>query len=255
MSLISSEPEQMKKVSLTRPQIAFPGFEAIELLTQAAKENSGNEELAQEAFIQMIRMNETAKAQQVRSRCSSFSVTIMSLLIRIRYSQLSLRMTANFSTNPDYALWSIMTVILQIRDLQHPQSDLLLSLAERQASKYFESSTEYKTSDEFHIVSRLLELRAQLASSQPTPSSSATPKFPSLPSSETPRTPSTALLDHFASTQGDMWCKSNLGFELWRRETELRFGSTEGGEWKRSWNRLKATLESGFVYGLFSLLL
>ncbi|GAA5990947.1 hypothetical protein JCM5350_008289 [Sporobolomyces pararoseus] len=196
--------------------------EAIELLTQAAKENNGNEELAQEAFIQMIRMNETAKAQQ-----------------------LSLRMTANFSTNPDYALWSIMTVILQIRDLQHPQSDLLLSLAERQASKYLESSTEYKTSDEFHIVSRLLELRAQLASSQPTPSSSATPKFPSLPSSETPRTPSTALLDHFASSQGDTWCKSNLGFELWRRETELRFGSTKGGEWKRSWNRLKATLESG----------
>ncbi|GAA5951742.1 hypothetical protein JCM3765_003103 [Sporobolomyces pararoseus] len=196
--------------------------EAIELLTQAAQENSENEELAQEAFIQMIRMNETAKAQQ-----------------------LSLRMTANFSTNPDYTLWSLMTVILQIRDLQHPQSDLLLSLAERQASKYFESSTEYKISDEFHIVSRLLELRAQLASSQPTPSPSATSTFPSLPFSETPRTPSVALLEHFASAHGDKWCESNLGFELWRRETELRFGSNKGGEWKRSWDRLRMTLEAG----------
>jgi len=39
--------------------------EAVELLTKAAKENSDNEELGQEAFIQMIKLNEIQKAQQV----------------------------------------------------------------------------------------------------------------------------------------------------------------------------------------------
>ncbi|GAA5885346.1 hypothetical protein JCM16303_006012 [Sporobolomyces ruberrimus] len=196
--------------------------ETVELLTKAAKDNSDNEELAQEAFIQMIRLNEVQKAQQ-----------------------LSIRMTGSFPTNPDYTLWSIMTVILQIRDLSHPQSDLLLSLAERQASKHFDQHTEYKTSDEFHIVTRLLELRAQLASSGSAQSSSVTPTFPSLPVSETPRTPQRVLLEHFASKEGEKCSESNLGFELWRRECELRFGSVEGGEWKASSERLRRTLESG----------
>ncbi|GAA5911076.1 uncharacterized protein JCM6883_004262 [Sporobolomyces salmoneus] len=195
--------------------------EAVELLTRAAKENSDNEELAQEAFVQMIRLNEISKAQQ-----------------------LSIRMSGTFSSNPDYTLWSIMTVILQIRDLRHPQTDLLLSLAERQATKYFESHDEYKTADEFHVVSRLLELRAQLATSF-SASPFRSPVFPSLPSSESPRSTKRALLEHFASAEGEKWCQSNLGFELWRRETELRFGSVEQGEWRASWERLKRTLESG----------
>ncbi|GAA6024099.1 hypothetical protein JCM11491_005993 [Sporobolomyces phaffii] len=198
--------------------------DAVELLTRAAKENSDNEELAQEAFVQMIRLNEVSQAQQ-----------------------LSIRMAGSFASNPDYTLWSIMTVILQIRDLHHPRADLLLSLAERQAAQYFESQTEYKNSDEFHIVTRLLELRAHVAIASPTPSSSSSPApiFPSLPPADTPRTPHGALLEHWSSAQGDKWCESNLGFELWRRESELRFGSPDGGEWKSSWDRLQRALEAG----------
>jgi N-terminal acetyltransferase B complex non-catalytic subunit len=154
-------------------------------------------------------------------------------------------MTGNFASNPDYTLWSIMTVILQIRDLKHPQSDPLLSLAERQASKYFEKQNEYKTSDEFHIVTRLLELRALLSNSSSTPSTSTSSTFPSLRPSESPRSPSPALLEHFASSEGNKWCESNLGFDLWRRETELQFGTVEGGEWENSWKRLKGILEAG----------
>lgn len=157
-------------------------------------------------------------------------------------------MTGSFPTNPDYILWSIMTVILQIRDLQHPQSDSLLSLAERQASDYFSTapdSSEYKSSDEFHIASRLLEFRAQLSSSKPDSTNSTPPKFPSLSTSDSSRTPQERLLDHFASEEGEKWCERNLGFELWRREVELRFGSNEGGEWRRSWDRLKLQLEKG----------
>jgi len=145
-----------------------------------------------------------------------------------------------------------MTVILQIRDLQHPQSDSLLSLAERQASDYFSTapdSSEYKSSDEFHIASRLLEFRAQLSSSKPDSTNSTPPKFPSLSTSDSSRTPQERLLDHFASEEGEKWCERNLGFELWRREVELRFGSNEGGEWRRSWDRLKLQLEKG--WGLF----
>lgn len=222
---------------------SFADAETVELLTKAAKDNSDNEELAQEAFIQMIRLNEVQKAQQVcRVDCYlSYTQTLMFISV----PQLSIRMTGSFPTNPDYTLWSIMTVILQIRDLSHPQSDLLLSLAERQASKHFDQHTEYKTSDEFHIVTRLLELRAQLASSGSAQSSSVTPTFPSLPVSETPRTPQRVLLEHFASKEGEKCSESNLGFELWRRECELRFGSVEGGEWKASSERLRRTLESG----------
>jgi len=144
-----------------------------------------------------------------------------------------------------------MTVILQIRDLQHPQSSSLLSLAERQASEYFSTSpdsSEYKSSDEFHIASRLLELRAQLSRSKSDSSHSEIPKFPSLSTTESTRTPSQRLLDHFASKEGEKWCERNLGFELWRRESELRFGSNEGGEWKRSWDRLKVQLDKGWAF-------
>ncbi|GAA5933016.1 MDM20/NAA25 family protein [Sporobolomyces koalae] len=194
--------------------------EAVELLTRAARDNSGNEELAQEAFIQMIRMNEILKAQE-----------------------LSLQMTTSFASNPDYILWSIMTIILQIRTLQHPETETLLALAEKQATEYFESSTEYKTADEFHVATRLLELRAQFS---PSPSTYSPPRLPSVSTATNASLNlRSVLLDHFVSSEGDKWCERNLGFELWSREATLRFGGIERGEWQTLWQRLERKLEAG----------
>lgn len=165
-----------------------------------------------------------------------------------------------------YLWWSILTTILQIRDLSHPQGPLLLSLAERQlAAHYASDDTEaepeqgYETANEFHLVTRILELRAQYAaaavaagstsSTAPNaPASTSTLVLPTLPASAPgePRSPARALLDHLASPEADRRCDENLGFELWRREVELEYTSAQGGEWKRLWERLaRAVGEKG----------
>ena len=155
-----------------------------------------------------------------------------------------------------YMWWSILTTILLLRDLTHPQASLLLSLAERQLVAHYttgrkEPATAYETANEFHLITRLLELRAQYAAAAATATvaSSATPStstlvLPSLPTSpDQPRTAARALLDHLASSEADKRCAENLGFELWRREIELEYGSVQGGEWKRLWDRLALGLK------------
>lgn len=143
-------------------------------------------------------------------------------------------MTKSFPSNRDYPLWFIMTVILEIQSLsnrpQRPQRqdyEDLLSLAERQAFEYFKKEDDTMTSsDDFYIKSRLLQLRAEMSNDDET----AAPK---------------KLLEHFSSSttrEGDDWCDKNLGFELWRREVELKHGTVERGEWKRSWDRMKQSL-------------
>ncbi|KWU46443.1 actin cytoskeleton organization protein [Rhodotorula sp. JG-1b] len=206
--------------------------EALGLMAQAVQSNPDNEELAMDAFIQYLRVNDQKAAQQI-----------------------SMKMAKQFKVDR-YMWWSILTTILLLRDLTHPQASLLLSLAERQLVAHYttgrkEPATAYETADEFHLITRLLELRAQYAAAAATATvaSSATPStstlvLPSLPTSpDQPRTAARALLDHLASSEADKRCAENLGFELWRREIELEYGSVQGGEWKRLWDRLALGLK------------
>ncbi|BGO97647.1 Actin cytoskeleton organization protein [Rhodotorula toruloides ATCC 204091] len=220
------------------------GEMALELLTKAAQLHPDNEELALEAFTQYMRSNDCKSAQLI-----------------------STKMSKRFEDDR-YFWWSIMSTILQVRDLSHPQGELLLSLVERQLSTRFSTSStalpadsagqkptsaSYASADEFHVVTRFLELRAQYAAlktdSTATSSSASSPALilPSLPSSDTALSPAKALLAHFASPESDKWCEQNLGLDLWRREAELAHGSVEGGEWKKLWERLKAALETGDI--------
>jgi hypothetical protein len=170
-----------------------------------------------------------------------------------------------------FVWWSFLSTISQINDLPptHPEIPTLLSKAEQQlAKKYaglasasFDSSstpsadlgTDFASAEEFHVVTRLLELRAQYSSSlSPSPVPLV---LPSLLRSDTSRTPEQALLAHFASPVGEKWSASNLGFELWNRETALKYGTVEGREWAGLWERLSGQLEKGCAVFFPSLLL
>ncbi|GAA5898998.1 hypothetical protein JCM5296_006982 [Sporobolomyces johnsonii] len=210
------------------------GDEALAILAEATQKHPDNEDVAQEAFLHYVRAMEQRSAQQI-----------------------SMRMSKSFQ-DERYLWWSIMSIVLQIRDLSNPQAELLLSLAERQLATHFAKastsdsskttpSLEY-TSHEFHVVTRFLELRAQYAAAKPSTPSPSSPKslvLPSLLPADSPRNPQQALLVHLSSTEGDKWCERNLGFELWRREAELRYGTVDSGEWKQLWQRLETTLEKG----------
>ncbi|BGP30008.1 mitochondrial distribution and morphology [Rhodotorula toruloides] len=220
------------------------GEMALELLTKATQLHPDNEELALEAFTQYMRSNDCKSAQLV-----------------------STKMSKRFKDDR-YFWWSVMSTILQVRDLSHPQGELLLALVERQLSTCFSTtsnasaadsaeekrtSASYASADEFHVVTRFLELRAQYAALKT--DSSTTSYFatspalilPSLPSSDTALSPAKSLLAHFSSAEADKWCEQDLGLDLWRREAELAYGSVDGGEWKKLWERLKAALEKGDV--------
>jgi hypothetical protein len=238
-----------------------------------------------------------------------------------------MRMQRTFK-NEKYLWWSIMSILVQVRDLSNPTNDLLLSLAERQITSHYtqlrtaagittddttphdklgvgeisatdgdvENSTivkapgrdkgkgkeasatasgtdsppeqpsspskvtlEFDSAHEFFLITRFLELRAlQSNAKASTPSSTAiTPavpvsSFPApsaivLPSiaSDIPLSLQQTLLAHFASKEADKWCERGLGLEIWRREVELQHGSLEGGDWLRSWERLRKSLEGG----------
>ncbi|BGP37872.1 mitochondrial distribution and morphology [Rhodotorula kratochvilovae] len=216
------------------------GDDALELLAKAVQRNPNNEELSMEAFLQYVRANDRKSAQQI-----------------------SMRMAKQFQ-DERYFWWSILSTILLVRDLAHPQGALLLSLAERQLSTRYaglaapadgaiaegEQTKGYNSADEFHLVTRFLELRAQYAAAAPasTPATPTAPALvlPSLPCTDAPpSTPAAALLAHFASPEADKWCATNLGLELWRREAELEYGSGENGTWERSVERLRGALEKG----------
>lgn len=221
-----------------------------------------------------------------------------------------MRMQRNFK-NEKYTWWSVMSTLLQARDVSDPTTDVLLSLAERQISDHYtqrmkaagidikapdgtpavqsaaegteasqavvgsakgkgkesavsadatpdasESALEFDSAHEYFLITRFLELRALRDEAKVPPAStdriiasytstSSQLALPSIAPSNFSLTPRRALLAHFASKEGDKWCAGGLGLEIWRRETELRFGSIEGGEWIRSWERLSKALEDG----------
>ncbi|ORY72573.1 actin cytoskeleton organization protein [Leucosporidium creatinivorum] len=122
------------------------------------------------------------------------------------------------------------------------------------------AALEFDSAHEYFLITRFLELRAlrheAKAASATAPanadsvavsSTSTTSQLvlPSITPSSASLTPRQAFLAHFASKEGDKWCAGGLGLEIWRRETELRFGSIEGGEWVKSWERLSKSLEDG----------
>ncbi|GAA5837515.1 hypothetical protein JCM9279_006776 [Rhodotorula babjevae] len=219
------------------------GDDALELLAEAVKKHPDNEDLSTEAFLQHVRANDRKGAQQT-----------------------ALRMSKHFS-DERYFWWSILSTILAVRDLDNPDGPLLLSIAERQLSTRYASRPAggdkgYATADEFHLVTRVLELRAQYsaAASSPSPStSSLSPPLvlPSLPTSTTtspssdaapsaPSSPAAVLLAHFSSPEADKWCATNLGLELWRREATLAYGAAGArGTWEREVERLSGALEKG----------
>lgn len=113
---------------------------------------------------------------------------------------------------------------------------------------------QFESAPEFHLITRFLELRVLYAESLilSDPSKALTvPKtqiqIPSLDPSITPRSAREDLMLHFKSSEGDRWCERSLGFEIWRRECELKHGSLEGGEWLRSRQRLQDSLKNGSV--------
>ncbi|GAA5896282.1 hypothetical protein JCM8208_001834 [Rhodotorula glutinis] len=223
------------------------GDDALELLAEAVKKHPDNDDLSSEAFLQHVRANDRKGAQQT-----------------------ALRMSKHFA-DERYFWWSILSTILAVRDLANPDGPLLLSIAERQLSTRYApregdadaADQDYKTADEFHLVTRVLELRAQYsaaaASSSSTSSSSPPLVLPSLPRSttttssaspdtpsHTPSSPASTLLAHFSSPEADKWCATNLGLELWRREASLAYGAAgAGGTWEREVERLKGALEKG----------
>jgi len=166
-----------------------------------------------------------------------------------------------------YLWWSLLSTVLAVRDLANPNPDapLLVSIAERQLSTRYAASSAsegYRSADEFHVVTRVLELRAQYsaASAASTTSSSVSPPLvlPSLPRTTTstdapspaPSSPAATLLAHLSSPEADKWCATNLGLELWRREATLTYGvagAGAGGAWEREVGRLKGALEKGCV--------
>ncbi|GAA5830210.1 hypothetical protein JCM11251_001269 [Rhodosporidiobolus azoricus] len=210
------------------------GDGALALLSQATHQFPDNEDLTTEAFLSYIRLGETKSAQQMG----------MKLATRFKDER--------------YLWWSLLSTILQIRDLSrpHPQGALLLALAERQLAARFSPSADssssssppdYASADEFQVVTRFLELRVQYAalpSSMTTAAPSSAPLvLPSLSHSDTAPTPAQALLAHFASPVAEKWCESNLGFELWKREAMLQYGTAGGKEWEVLWERLQGALE------------
>jgi len=172
----------------------------------------------------------------------------------------------------DHFMWhSLQTLILLAADPTNKNADLLLSLAERQVSAHYATKfeatpnrVEFANANEFHLVTRLLELRAanvrvKASATAAASATSVTPSpvstlpaaavvLPSLPpqaADATPLSAQAALLAHFESSEGQKWCARGLGPEIWRRETELRYGTVTGREWAKSWDRLKASLEKG----------
>jgi hypothetical protein len=221
-----------------------------------------------------------------------------------------MRMQRNFK-NEKYTWWSVMSTLLQARDVSDPTTDVLLALAERQISDHYvermkaagievkkpngataiegatmgadesqavaesdkgkgkesttsaddtpaasEAALEFDSAHEYFLITRFLELRAlraeakaasAVADSVAVSSTSTTSQLvlPSIAPSDSSLTPRQDLIAHFASKEGDKWCAGGLGLEIWRRETELRFGSIEGDEWLRSRKRLSKVLEDG----------
>lgn len=246
---------------LARLEIA--GDEIMSMLTKATELHPDNEQVLVEAFLHYVRVAERRAAQQI-----------------------SLRL-AKIGTADKYAWWSVMSILLQVRDPTTSDARLLLSLAERQIAAHFdqvrvargishtsestagttrgnaeakgkakaqekasdgvdqtlESTCHFESADEFHLVARFLELNALHAPSVPLATALSLPSF----TSSEGMTARQALLAHFGSKEGDNWCETSLGLELWRRKIELRHGSPAGGEWIKCWDRLNASLQKGSV--------
>lgn len=217
-------------------------------MSKATAAHPEDEDVCAEAFNHYIRTDHLALAQQV-----------------------SLKMHKTLKDDK-FMWWSLQTVVLLVADPKTDNADLLLSIAERQLSahyvaKYAEArataddaaagAIEFGNTNEFHLATRVVELRAARertkaagadASAQAGALAAAAVVLPSLPPRAAGAAPLSAqetLLAHFASGEGQKWCERGLGPEIWRRETELRYGTVEGGEWVKSWERLKAGLEKG----------
>lgn len=288
------------------------------MLAKATSRHPENEDVCVEAFLHYVRIGHRKLAQQVSS---DDGVSILAHST----PQIGMKTHRNFPTHEPYLWWSTMSILLQVREPDNPMNPLLLSLAERQITTYYQglrtksgivdtpetelipenyvednvgstsgsanrtvvsqalrrdkgkgkgkariedeetdddaSSIEpsqpptpavalaYSTAHVFHLVARFLELRAiNAVDPASTPGKAvAQPRLllPSLSYSASIASPREALLAHFASAEGERWCKTALGLEIQRRELELRYGTIEGGEWMASWERLHRSIQSG----------
>ncbi|KAK4058726.1 mitochondrial distribution and morphology [Microbotryomycetes sp. JL221] len=219
------------------------------LLSAAVKQHPHNEQLISEAFLQYIRSNDFRNAQQ-----------------------LGMKLHKDFPQQSQYLWWSVLATLLHVQNApQDSSSRLLLSLAERQVSNHFAKQFEreaeedkhtlvYDNQHEFHVVTRLLETRARIerdCNSKPT-SNGTTEKastsniliLPSLPKPSTfnesaTMTAKQALLAHFASEEGQRWCRQSLELELRRRTIELEWGSHDDETWSKACDRLSKQLREG----------
>lgn len=186
--------------------------------------------------------------------------------------------------NPRYLWWSIQSIILQIeQDPTSKANGILVSIAERQLSGYFEGKErknsdreesngnnvkgkakavdtdedvteaaesiprlpEYESSEVYHLITRFLELRATHSlKSSITTQHIPLPSLPLEPPNS-PINPVEVLLTHLQSEESDQWCARQLGSEIARREMELKFGTKENRVLQKAWNRMKASLIKG----------
>jgi hypothetical protein len=221
----------------------------LSILSKATAAHPENEDVCAEAFNHYIRTDNLQLAQQ-----------------------LSLKMHKTLKDDK-FMWWSLQTSVLLVADPKTKNADLLLSLAERQLSSFYQNKfdilaqagkpntddegdeLEFANANEFHLATRILELRAArertkaAATAEGTvPSAPPALVLPSLPpagADAAPLSAQAALLAHFASFEGHKWCSRSLGLELWRREVELRYGTLEGGDWVGLWGRLKTKLIEG----------
>ncbi|KAK4053051.1 mitochondrial distribution and morphology [Microbotryomycetes sp. JL201] len=245
-----SDPDMITLLSWILSAIGYSA-ETPALLAEAVQKHPNNEHIVSEAFLQNVRSNNFANAQQ-----------------------LGIRLQRDFRQQPQYLWWSVLATLLLVRHGQDSVTNksLVLSLAERQiSSKYAkeqkdqnlerngtteinhrsldDSGSQYENSHEFFVVTSLLEAQAeeedrmQQENAQDIAPKAVIRNLPSLPKQAL--SARQALLAHFASTEGEKWCKGSLEMEIRRRQAELRWGSSENETWDKACKRMSQQLKTG----------
>lgn len=115
------------------------GDETLALFAKATEKHPNNEGVAMEVFLHYVKVNELRSAQQVsRLDCSTGRRRLISAI------KIAMRIHRTVK-NEQWLWWSVMSILLQMRDPDNPSNDILLSLAERQITDHYSQRlTEHK---------------------------------------------------------------------------------------------------------------
>ncbi|KAM0753776.1 actin cytoskeleton organization protein [Meredithblackwellia eburnea MCA 4105] len=280
--------------------------EQLDVLAKAIQRHSENEDVCMEAFTHYIRVGELKLAQQITmrmqrnfkstSRYTWWSVQTILLQVRQDPTNSSNDLLLSLAERQISAHYSAVVEAAKLTTSHESSANGSAKKNiegqekednEKGKGKALDSDTggtstpssleadsitlgprplEFETSNEFHLITRFLELKAIRAESsspssqtsttedtRPKPTTSASagplvlPSLPPKPEAELQQslTPQQALIAHFASSEGERWCAGGLGLEIWRRESELKFGVPGDDVWEKAAKRLRVTLENG----------